>query len=60
MFDHPVITRVMLTGYPEDVKEYYCPVCGEELGAEEKVYKAGGEIIGCCHCIDVEDAGEAL
>lgn len=58
--DHPVIARVMMTGYPEAVKEYFCPVCGEELGANERVFKAGGEIIGCCHCIDVEDAGEAL
>ena len=36
---------------------YLCPVCGEELNFDDKVYRnCGGEVIGCQHCVDVDDA----
>ena len=34
-----------------------CPVCGDEC---EKLYKAGNEIVGCEHCINVIDAYEHM
>ena len=43
-----------------DAPTYTCPVCGDELAATDKVYKQIDEIIGCKHCIDVQEAAEAL
>lgn len=37
-----------------------CPVCGEELCTTDRVYLCLGKVIGCQHCIDVEEAAEDL
>ena len=36
---------------------YVCPVCGDPLNYDDKVYrKFGGEIVGCKFCIEINDA----
>lgn len=40
---------------------YYCPACGEELEYDDKVYRSeDGSIVGCCNCILIYDAEDAL
>ena len=42
---------------PKEEPMYLCPVCGEELNFDDKVYRnCGGTVIGCQHCVDVDDA----
>ena len=36
-----------------------CHVCGEELCATDRIYLCLGKAMGCQHCVDVEEAGEA-
>ena len=43
------------------VSEYHCPVCGEELQYDDKVFEnCAGEIVGCCKCLVERDAEDAL
>lgn len=50
--DHPVIESLMQTGYPYgEPKMYQCPVCGEDIGSDDVLYMAIGEVVGCDHCI---------
>ena len=45
---------------PDD-PQYYCPVCGAELGFDDAVYRDGdGDVIGCCECVESVSAGAAL
>ena len=39
-----------------------CPICGEELHCDEKVYVLGNgdEVLGCENCIKRYDAGDFL
>lgn len=40
---------------------YHCPVCGEELNFDDKVYRTGNRVvIGCERCIDCVEAEDAL
>ena len=40
---------------------YRCPVCGEELAYDDKVFSTcGGDVVGCCHCIETEEAEDVL
>lgn len=41
---------------PPEGKFYHCPVCGEELNADDPVYCAGDKVLGCRHCIEVKYA----
>ena len=42
---------------PEQPPMWRCPECGEELNFDDKVYRDhGGCVIGCQHCIDMNDA----
>lgn len=42
---------------PPEGKFYHCPECGEELNADDPVYRDGtGNILGCRFCIEVKDA----
>jgi hypothetical protein len=42
---------------PKEEPMYLCPVCGEELNFDDKVYRnCGGTVIGCQHCIEEDDA----
>ena len=36
---------------PPEEEEYFCPTCGEELGATDIVFVQDGAIIGCEDCI---------
>lgn len=40
--------------------EYRCPVCGEELEYDDKVFSLGGDVVGCVHCIETADAEDVL
>ena len=54
--DHPVITALERTGYPDGKEPEYphCPVCGEEC---DTVYKNKDyEILGCDVCLRAVDA----
>lgn len=31
--------------------EYYCPICGQELAADEDVYVFQNDVIGCKNCV---------
>ena len=36
---------------------YRCPVCGEELNHDDKVYRNyNGQVFGCQFCIEEDDA----
>ena len=40
-------------------KEYYCPVCGEQVF--ETVYvDANGDVIGCENCVSAKEPGEVM
>ena len=40
---------------------YRCPVCGEELNWDDKVYRnCSGRVIGCVECIEIMDAEDVL
>lgn len=42
---------------PKEEPMYLCPVCGEELNYDDKVYRGGyGNVVGCQHCIEENDA----
>lgn len=42
---------------PKEDPMYVCPVCGDPLNYDDKVYrKFGGEIVGCKFCIEINDA----
>lgn len=42
---------------PKEEPMYVCPVCGDPLNYDDKVYRnIGGEIIGCKFCIEINDA----
>lgn len=46
---------------PEPEVQYRCPVCGEELNYDDKVYRTcNGEIVGCCMCLDEDAAGDVM
>lgn len=46
---------------PKELPMWHCPVCGEELNFDDKVYRnCGGEIVGCCMCLEEKDAEDAL
>lgn len=53
--------RERIPDLPIEPKEYpmpVCPCCGEEC---ETVYRLSyGEIVGCEHCVDVEDAYDTI
>ena len=55
--DHPDIARVLRDGVDCNCK-YRCPVCGEDLAYDAKVYMNWREVIGCEHCIETKDAGD--
>jgi len=43
------------------VAEFHCPVCGEELQWNDRVYEApSGDVVGCCKCLWEKDAEDAL
>lgn len=43
---------------PPDEEEYFCPTCGEELGATDIVFIQDGAIIGCEDCIEKYELSE--
>lgn len=51
--DAPYIRRAERLGV--EVKEYFCPLCGEPC---ETIYKCDGEIVGCDNCVEAFDASE--
>lgn len=43
----------------QEEKEYYCPVCGEEV--TERIYTStDGEIVGCENCIIIKEPYEVM
>lgn len=41
--------------------KYICPSCGEELQYDDKVYlDINRNVIGCCFCLEVKDAEDAM
>ncbi len=55
---HPVITNMERTGYPDGKAPDYphCPICGREC---HTVYlDRNMEIVGCCECVDKVNAWE--
>ncbi len=53
---HPVITNMELTGYPDGKEPTYphCPICQREC---ETIYlDKDGNIVGCDECVDTRDA----
>lgn len=56
--DHPVISNMELTGYPDCKEPVFpqCPICGAEA---DTVYKNKDlEIVGCDECLQSNDARE--
>lgn len=46
---------------PEEQEMRRCPVCGEDLNFDDKVYvNCAGIVVGCCCCLDEYSAGETL
>jgi hypothetical protein len=46
---------------PEEVVRWRCPVCGEVLNYDDKVYvNCSGTVVGCCCCLDEYAAGDVL
>ncbi len=46
---------------PEEQPVKCCPVCGNDVWFDTKIYKRiGGEILGCERCIDAFNAEEIL
>lgn len=46
---------------PKEEPMYRCPVCGEELNFDDKVYvNCAGRVVGCCMCLEEESAGDWL
>lgn len=43
---------------PPEEEEYFCPTCGEELGATDIIYVQDGAIIGCEDCIKEYELSE--
>lgn len=56
---HPDITKMMRDGtlYDDEPPEIRCPLCDAEC---ETLYKGGGEVIGCEHCIERVDAYDEI
>lgn len=48
---------VKITGFAPVGKSLpKCPVCGEELSLDADVYRVGGDVVGCEHCIECSPA----
>lgn len=68
IFEHPQISRALLTGYPEEEPEpVRCEDCGEQITADEKVFLFDDEAVceNCCRDriednFDIEDLARAL
>jgi len=59
MLEHPVVSNLMRTGYPDGKEPLYprCPICGAECNM---VHRNGDlEIVGCDVCMSTDDAWEA-
>ncbi len=56
MLQHPIITNMELSGYPDGraVEYPHCPVCGEECVKVH--FNRAHEVVGCEECIDTESA----
>ena len=53
--EHPVITNLCRTGYPDGIEpqEPRCPECGEVC---ETIYLRNGEAVGCEICVRAVEA----
>lgn len=57
LIEHPVITRIERTGWPEGMEPSegpVCPVCGREC--EDVYLDRLGDIVGCDGCLTRRDA----
>lgn len=58
--EHPIITNMERTGYPDGKEPVYpiCPVCNKEC---ETIHKnKDDEIVGCDCCIHTTDAWDEI
>ena len=62
MRDHPDIERAMRTwhGLPQRGGVVCCPICGEELFLDDRLYRAMGMTVGCSNCVKWERVDEFL
>lgn len=45
----------------QEESEFCCPVCGEDLESDEKIYLSNvGDVVGCAHCIETRDAEDVF
>jgi len=54
--EHPVITNMERTGYPDGVEPRWprCPICNNEC--ETIYWSKAGEVVGCDMCLEEQDA----